>query len=140
MKRTLSLTITTLLALAAVAIAADKEAIIAAEKGAWQSIKDKKFDQFQKMLASDFRGVYASGIHKADQENTEVRTLDIKSYTLGEIDVVFINNDTAMTTYSVTVEGKEGAKDMSGKMNAASLWKKDGADWRVVFHTDMKSE
>jgi len=140
MKKTFTLTITTIFALAAVAFAADKDAIVTAEKAAWQTIKDKKFDQFQKMLASDFRGVYASGISKADEEAAEVRTLDLKSYTLGEIDVVFINNETAMTTYSVTIEGKEGTRDISGKMNAASVWKKDGSDWRVVFHTDMKSE
>ena len=140
MKKTFNLTITIFLAMAAVAIAADKEAIVAAEKAAWQSIKDKKFDQFQKMVASDFRSVYASGINKAEQENAEVKTLDLKSYTLGDIDVVFINNDIAMTTYSATVEGKEGTKDVSGKINAASVWKKDGSDWRLVFHTDMQSE
>jgi hypothetical protein len=140
MKKAFTLTVITIFTLAAVAFAADKDAVIAAEKGAWQSIKDKKFDQFQKILANDFRGVYASGISKADQENTQVRTLDLKSYTLGEMDVVFINKDTAMITYPVTIEGTEGGKDMSGKMNAASIWKKEGNDWRVVFHTDMKSE
>jgi len=140
MKKILALTVTTLFALSTIAFAADKDAIVAAEKVAWQSIKDKKFDQFQKMLTSDFRGVYASGINKADAEAAEVRTVEFKSYTLGEIDVVFINKDTAMTTYSVTIEGTEGSKDISGKANAASLWKKEGNDWRIAFHTDMKAE
>ena len=140
MKKTFTLTITTIFALAAVAFAADKDAIVTAEKAAWQTIKDKKFDQFQKMLGTDFRGVYTRGINKADTEATEVRTLDLKSYTLGEIDVVFINKDTAMTVYSVTIDGTEDGKDISGKMNAASVWKKDGNDWRVVFHTDIKAE
>ena len=140
MKKVFSLTITTIFALAVVSLAADKEAILAAEKGAWQSIKDKKFDQFQKMLASDFRGVYASGINKADKEMTEVRTLDLKSFTLGEIDVVFITKDTAMVTYPVNIEGTEGSKDISGKAYAASIWKKEGNDWRVAFHTDVNAE
>ena len=140
MKKTFTLTVITIFALAAMAFAADKDAIVTAEKAAWQTIKDKKFDQFQKMLGTDFRGVYTRGINKADTEATEVRTLDLKSYTLGEIDVVFINKDTAMTVYSVTIDGTEDGKDISGKMNAASVWKKDGNDWRVVFHTDMKSE
>lgn len=140
MKKALALTVTTIFALAAVAIGADKDVIVAAEKTAWQSIKDKKFDQFQKILASDFRGVYASGINKADSEAAEVRTLDLKSYTLGEIDVVFINKDTAMTAYSVTIDGTEGGKDISGKANAGSIWKKEGNDWHVIFHTDMKAE
>ena len=92
------------------------------------------------MLTSDFRGVYASGINKPDQEVKDVRALDIKSFTLGEMDVVFINKDCALVTYPVTVEATDAGKDLSGKMSAASIWKKDGNDWRIAFHTDMKAE
>jgi hypothetical protein len=141
MQKIFSFAVTSFFAMAAVALAsAEKEAIIAAEKGAWQSIKDKKFDQFQKMLAPDFRGVYASGINNADKEVAEVRTVDFKSFTLGEMDLVFITKDTAMVTYQVNIQGTEGGKDISGKVNAASIWKKDGKDWRVAFHTDVKAE
>jgi hypothetical protein len=141
MKKLLTLTATALFALTAASFAAsDKDAIIAAEKNAWQSIKDKKFDAFQKMLATDFRGVYASGINKADKEVADVRTLDFKSFTLGEMDVVFIDKGCAMVTYQVTIEGTEGGKDISGKAYAASFWKKEGNDWRIAFHTDMKAE
>jgi ketosteroid isomerase-like protein len=92
------------------------------------------------MLAADFRGVYANGINKADKEVADVRTLDFKSLTLGEMDVVFIDKDAAMVTYPVTIEGTEGGKDISGKANAASIWKKEGTGWRIIFHTDMKAE
>jgi hypothetical protein len=127
MKKLLSLAVTAFFAMAALSLASpEKDAIIAAEKDAWQNIKDKKFDAFQKMLASDFRGVYANGINKADKEVADVRTLDFKSFTLGEMDVVFIDKDAAMVTYQVTIEGTEGGKDISGKANAASIWKKDG--------------
>lgn len=141
MKKLLSLAVTIFFAMSAIALASpDKETVIAAEKGAWQNIKDKKFDLFQKILATDFRGVYATGINKADKEATEVRTLDLKSFVLGEMDVVFIDKDAAMVTYQVTIQGTEGGKDISGKANAASIWKKDGNDWHVAFHTDMKAE
>jgi hypothetical protein len=141
MKKLLTLGVTVLFAMSSMALASpDKDAVIAAEKEAWQSIKDKKFDAFQKMLASDFRGVYANGINKADKEVVDVRTLDFKSFTLGEMDVVFIDKDAAMVTYPVTIEGTEGGKDISGKAYAASIWKKDGTGWRIVFHTDMKAE
>jgi hypothetical protein len=141
MKKLLTLTATALFALTALSFAAsDKDTITEAEKSAWQSIKDKKFDAFQKMLATDFRGVYASGINKADKEVADVRTLDFKSFTLGEMDVVFIDKGCAMVTYQVTIEGTEGGKDISGKAYAASFWKKEGNDWRIAFHTDMKAE
>jgi hypothetical protein len=141
MKKLLTLTVTTLFAMSALVSASpDKDAIMAAEKEAWQNIKDKKFDAFQKMLSADFRGVYASGINKSDTEMTEVRTVDFKSFTLGDMDVVFIDKDAVMVAYSVTIEGTEGSKDISGKANAASVWKKEAAGWRIVFHTDMKAE
>jgi hypothetical protein len=140
MKKLLTLT-TALLALAATSFAAsDKDAVIQAEKNIWQAVKDKKFDAFQKMLSSDFRGVYGSAINKAEQEVADIKKVDLKSVTLGEMDVVFIDKDAALLTYTVTVEGTEDGKNVSGKWNAASVWKKDGNDWKSVFHTEMKAE
>ncbi|HEX8898892.1 MAG TPA: nuclear transport factor 2 family protein [Chthoniobacterales bacterium] len=141
MKKLIALALIGLFATSAAVLASpDKDALITAEKNAWQNLKDKKFDDFKKIFSADFRGVYGSGIHKLDQEMTEVKGLDLKSYTLGDIDVVFIDKDAALLTYSVTVEGTDGGKDASGKMNASSIWKKEGNDWRCVFHTDMKAE
>ena len=141
MEKLLSLGAIAFFAMAAVSLASsDKENIIAAEKNAWQTIKDKNFDAFQKILAADFRGVYSSGINSTAKEMDEVRTLDFKSFTFGEMDVVFIDKDAALVTYQVTVEGTANGKAMPGKMNAASVWKKEGSDWHVVFHTDVKAE
>ena len=141
MKKIIAFSLVALFATSAALFASpDKDALITAEKTAWQNSKDKKFDDFKKVFSADFRGVYASGINKLDQEMTEVKTLDLKSYTLGDIDVVMIGKDAAILTYSVTVEGTEGGKDASGKMNAASIWKKEGNDWRCVYHTDIKAE
>jgi hypothetical protein len=141
MKKLVALGLVTLFATSTALFASpDKDALITAEKTAWQNIKDKKWDDFKKVFSADFRGVYSSGINKLDQEMTEVKSVDLKSYTFGDIDVVMIGKDAAMLTYSVTVEGTEGGKDASGKMNAASIWKKEGNDWRCVYHTDIKAE
>jgi hypothetical protein len=141
MKKLVALALVTLFVTSVVVFASpDKDALITAEKNAWQNIKDKKWDDFKKVFSADFRGVYSSGINKTDKEMTEVKTLDLKSYTLGDIDVVMVDKDSALLTYSVTVGGTEDSKDVSGKMNAASVWKKEGNDWKLVFHTDIKAE
>ena len=141
MKKIIALALITLFATSAATLASpDKDTLITAEKNAWQNIKDKKWDDFKKIFSADFRGVYASGINTLDKEMTEVKTLDLKSYSLGDIDVMFIDKDAALLSYPVTFQGSEGGKDVSGKMNAASIWKKEGNDWRCVFHTDMKAE
>ncbi len=141
MKKLLSLTATILFALAAIALASpDKDALIQSEKAVWQTIKDKEFDAFQKNLAPDFRGVYSDGINKMDKEVSDVRKLDFKSYSIGDVDVVFVTEDVALLTYTATIEGTSDGKDISGKFNAASVWKKEGSDWRVSYHTDVKAE
>jgi len=141
MKKLIALALLTLFATSTALFASpDKDTLITAEKNAWQSLKDKKWDDFKKIFSADFRGVYGSGINKLDKEMSEVKTLDLKSYTLGDMEVVFIDKDAVLLAYPVTVEGTEDGKDASGKMNAASIWKKEGNDWRCVFHTDMKAE
>ena len=141
MKKLIALALLTLFATSTALFASpDKDTLITAEKNAWQNIKDKKWDDFKKIFSTDFRGVYASGINKLDKEMTDVKMFDLKSYTLGDIDIVFIDKEAAFLAYPVTFEGTEDGKDASGKMNAASIWKKEGNDWRCVFHTDMKAE
>jgi len=141
MKKLIALALIGLFATSAAVFASpDKDTLVAAEKNAWQNLKDKKWDDFKKVFSSDFKGVYSSGITTMDQENAEVKTLDLKSFTLGDIDVVMIDKDAALLTYSAKVEGTEGGKDASGKMNVASVWKKEGNDWRLVYHTDVKAE
>jgi len=141
MKKLIALALLALIATSTALFASpDKDALTTAEKNAWQSIKDKKWDDFKKLFSADFKGVYASGINTTDKEITEVKTLDLKSYDLGDIGVVMIDKDAALLTYTAKVEGTEDGKDVSGKMNAASVWKKEGNDWRLVFHTDMKAE
>jgi len=140
MKKLIALALITIFATSVAVFAADKDTLITAEKNTWQNIKDKKWDDFKKILSADFKGVYSSGFNTSDKELAEVKTLDMKSYSLGDIDVVFIDKDAALLTYSVTLQGTEEGKDISGKMNAASVWKKEGNDWRCVFHTDVKAE
>ena len=141
MKKLITLTATALIALAATSFAAsDKDAIVQAEKNIWQTIKDKKFDDFKKMLSADFRAVYASAINKLEQEVADIKKVEIKSCTFGDMDVVFIDKDAALVTYQVTVEGTEDGKNVSGKWNAASVWKKEGNDWKGVFHSEVKTE
>jgi hypothetical protein len=54
-----------LLATIAISFAApdNKEAIISKEKAAWQAYKDKKADEFKKLVSADLVTVYADGMH-----------------------------------------------------------------------------
>ena len=141
MKKLIALALVGLFATSAAVFASpDKDAVTTAEKNAWQNIKDKKLDDFKKIFSADFKGVYSDGINGVDKEMAGVKGLELKSYDLGSIEVTMIDKDAALITYTVSVEGTQDGKDISGKMKAASVWKKEGNDWRCVFHTDAPTK
>jgi hypothetical protein len=141
MKKYITCAMTALFATIAVSIAApDKDAIMAKERAAWQTFKDKKSDEFKKLLSADFMGVYSDDIYTLQKQMDGMQKWDMKSFSFTDMNVVFPDADTATITYKVMVEGTFGGKDASGTYNAGSVWKKHKGEWHVVFHSDMKEE
>ena len=125
----------------AISIAApDKDAMMAKEKAAWQAFKDKKSDEFKKLLHADFMGVYSDGIQTLQKEVDSMKNWDMKSFSFSDFNVVFSDPDTATMTYKVMVEGTSEGKDASGTYNAGSVWRKHNGEWHAVFHTNIKQE
>ncbi len=123
--------------------APDKAQMIANEKDAWQAFKDKKTDEFQKMLAADYRGVYADGIFDVDKQMDNLRATDLKSFELSDFDVVFPDADTAVLTYKATITfvmAMEEGRERSGIFNVGSVWKMSNGAWHVIFHSDSEQE
>jgi hypothetical protein len=141
MKKLICYTIVAFFATIAVSIAApDKAAIEAKEKAAWQAFKDKKADDFKKVVDKDLRAVYAEGISNMKKELEDMQKWDIKSFTISDFDSFTDEPDVIVTTYTVKVEGTYDGKDMSGTYNAGSVWKKEKGTWMAIFHSNMKEE
>lgn len=139
MKKLTTYVITTLLALSAFAFAGpNDDAIIANEKAAWQSFKDKKADDFKKVVSSDLAAVYADGIMNMAAEMDAMTKTTMKSFALSDIKVTWPDADTALITYTCKVEASMDGKDNSGTFNCGSVWRKMGSDWKAVFHADSK--
>jgi hypothetical protein len=125
----------------AVSIAApDKAALEAKEKAAWQTFKDKKSDEFKKLLSPNFMAVYSDGIYNKEQEIDSMKKWDMKSFALSDFTLVMTDADTALVTYHVKMEGTMEGKDMSGDYNCGSVWQMKKGEWRPIFHTNMKEE
>jgi hypothetical protein len=139
MKKLIIYTVTALLATVAVSFAApDKEAIISKEKAAWQAFKDKKADEFKKLVSADLVTVYAEGMHSMQEELDIMAKTDMKSFDLSGFNVTFAGADTAMITYKATLQSTTGGKDNSGTYNAGSVWHMANGQWMAIFHTDSK--
>jgi hypothetical protein len=142
MKKYFSLAVTVWFASIVLSLAAgaDTDAIEAKEKAAWQSFKDKKADDFKKLVDKDFRGVYAEGISDIDKELSDMKKWDMKSFAISNYKAFSDEKDVIVTTYAVKLEGTYDGKDASGAFNAGTVWKKEGNDWLAIFHTNVRQE
>jgi hypothetical protein len=120
--------------------AQDKDAMIAKEKAAWQAFKDKKADEFKKLVSADLVTVYADGMHSLQQEVDAMSKTDMKSFDLSDFNVVFPDHKTAVITYKAKIEATSDGKDVSGTYNVGSVWHTAKGQWVGIFHSDMKEE
>jgi hypothetical protein len=141
MKKYITYTMAAFFAMVAVSIAGpDKAALEAKEKAAWQAFKDKKADDFKKVVAADFLGVYTEGISDMKKEMDDMQKWDMKSFTISDYNVVSTGVDTMMSSYKVVIEGTFDGKDASGTFNAGSVWQMKNGQWQAIFHTNVKQE
>ena len=141
MKKYITYAVTAFFATIAVSIAAPgKDMMMAKENAAWQAFKDKKSDDFKKLLSADMMAVYSDGIQTLQNELDTMQKWDMKSFTISDYKVTAAGSDTVVTTYKVKVEGTVDGKDASGNYNAGSVWKNEKGEWRAIFHTNIKEE
>ena len=141
MKKYITYATAAFFAMIAVSIAApDKAAIEAKEKAAWQAFKDKKADDFKKVVDKDIRCVYADGISNLEKELSDMKKWDMKSFTISDFTAFSDEKDVMVATYTVKIEGTIEGKDVSGTYNAGSVWKEENGAWMAIFHTNMKAE
>jgi len=140
MTKYLSYVVALLLAGTAVSFAKtpDTDAIKAKETAAWQSFKDKKADDFKKVIDKNFLGVYAEGFFDMANELDAMQKWDMKSFTIGDFKATSAGADTVISTYTVKVEGTFNGQDMTGTYNCGSVWKMEGKNWLGIFHTNIK--
>lgn len=140
MKKVFSCSLIALLAATAISFAApDKETLITKEKAAWQAFKDKKPDDFKKIVSADVVGLYADGINSGIKGELDgMKSTEMKSFDLSSYQVTADGSDIAVTTYVVKIEGTVDGRDASGTFNSATVWQKQGGEWRAIFHSNVK--
>ena len=117
-----------------------KDEIMAKENAAWQAFKDKKSDDFKKLVDKDFKGVYADGIYDMAKEMTAMSQWNMKSFSISDYNMFSDEKDVIVTTYTVTLTGTFDGQDMAGTYNCGTVWKMEGTDWLAIFHTNIKQQ
>lgn len=141
MKKYLSCALAAFLATTFIATAApDPAAIEAKEKAAWQAFKEKKVDDFKKVVDHDMVGVYASGVSSMTEEIADMQKWDMKSFTISDFKAHSDEKDVVVTSYKIDLQGTYDGKEASGVYYAGTVWKLENDNWLAIFHTTVKGE
>jgi hypothetical protein len=139
MKKYMTYAVTAFFATITISLAApDKAAIEAKENAAWQAFKDKKADDFKKVVDKNLHCVYAEGLSDMQKELSDMQKWDMKSFSISDFTAISDEPNVMLTTYIVKIEGTYDGKDMSGTYNAGSVWKQKKGAWMAIFHTNIK--
>ncbi len=120
--------------------APDKAAIEAKENAAWQAFKDKKADDFKKVVDKNLHCVYAEGLSDMQKELADMQKWDMKSFSISDFTAFSDEPNVMLTTYIVKIEGTYDGKDMSGTYNSGSVWVQQGEKWVGAFHSEAKTQ
>ena len=139
MKKYMTYAVTAFFATITISLAApDKAAIEAKENAAWQAFKDKKADDFKKVVDKNLHCVYAEGLSDMQKELADMQKWVMKSFAISDFTAFSGEPNVMLTTYIVKIEGTYDGKDMSGTYNAGSVWKQKKGAWMAIFHTNIK--
>jgi hypothetical protein len=125
-----------------IAMATPRETIIGLEKRFWQSMIDNDTDVGVEMLAEPSLLVNAHGTMKFDHTTfrrmADSGAMQLESYQLSDVEVLFPNADTAVATYRVKqiVRNKGETKGTPQEMADSSTWVRRDGEWRCVMHTE----
>lgn len=117
----------------------DEQALMAMEKAAWQNLVNKKYDDFDKMLADDYQGVYSDGIMTKAAETSAVRKMSFKSADVSDVKVTMLDKNVALVTAVVKANmvGEDG-KEMNNTSRTSSVAVKRNGKWMIVYHSDVQ--
>lgn len=118
--------------------AALEQTLINNEKMAWKNLVDKKYDEFARVFADDYQGVYSEVVTTKATELAGVRQMTFKSADVTDSKVTFPTKDTAIVTSMVNVNAvRADGSEMSGNMRTTTVLAKRGKDWVVVYHSNV---
>jgi hypothetical protein len=110
---------------------------IAKEKAVWDSFKNKDYDGFVNMLASESIYVSSDGVHDKAAIDTSIRNFAPTDVTFSDWKYLAVDKDAFVITYSATVKAKMDGKDMPPEtVRASSAWVNRDGKWLSIYHQD----
>jgi hypothetical protein len=116
-----------------------EQKLTSAEKQLWEAWKNKDMAPFKQNLTDDTVMVDATGVVQGKDKAVDGMTktpCDVKSYSLGDIKVDWIDKDAALLTYKADSDATCGGQKSPPSVYASSLWVKKNGKWLGAFHQE----
>jgi hypothetical protein len=111
----------------------------AREARVWEIAKVRDMQAFAALLDPNFVAVYAGAINDRDAEIAAIGEQRLQGFEFSGLTSRAVGPDSSLVTYTVYAKGRFRGSDISGRYNAASLWRRDGGDWKLAYHGEVKA-
>lgn len=108
------------------------------EQRMWSNVQSHNMEVFRAELDDEFIAVYPFGINDKAGEVASLERQKLQSFNLGDFVVRPLSGSVELVNYTARVKGSYEGTDISGDYRATSVWKKDGAAWKLAYHSEMK--
>jgi hypothetical protein len=119
------------------AVALTEAEATAKEKAAWEAIKNKDYDAFAAILASDSMEVSPSNVYDKAGSVASVKEFEPTELDFSDWKFLQLDKDAFVVTYTVKVTGKYQGKDFPPEsVRASSAWVNRDGKWLSVYHQE----
>ena len=114
------------------------DALVTLETSAYEAWKSKDAKFWDTFLSDKFVGYGSSGKLDKASATKEYAGADceIKSYALSDEQMKLLGHRVALITYQTSVDGSCGGKKLPANSWAASVYVRNGDQWKGVFHAE----
>jgi ketosteroid isomerase-like protein len=119
--------------------AATEDQIKKTERDLWEAWKNKDMKLFETEIPDDAVSVDAMMGRVEKQQMLKSMTeqpCNVASYSLADDKVTQLDKDTALYTYTATVDATCGGQKVPDKVYSSSAFQKRGGKWVPVFHQE----
>ena len=110
------------------------------EAATWESVKNKETTSLRKVMTKDYVGMYDQGFSSVDQEMSDIPKMTLRDYRLTDVSVRRLDDVTVLVTSKVVLDGSMGTDSVSGTYNTLTVWHRDGNQWYIAAHSDVKAK
>jgi hypothetical protein len=116
--------------------AAPSEAdLVAKEKSAWDTLKQKDYAAFGNLLASDYVEVTSEGVFDKAGIVADVKDFNLTDATFSDWKMLPIDNDAAILTYNTTLKATyKGQAVPPGPYHSAAAWVNRDGKWLSFYY------